>query len=127
MQSQHIIDVTQTTKGAAGDLPQETGPAMPQASDVNWFSAQLQQPAQAPDKTNNIASEMLGRLAEHSDTLKNLAERAARDMQTASRVATPEAMLKATRSQSSFYLESLVTAKVLSKSSQALEKLTNLQ
>jgi type III secretion system YscI/HrpB-like protein len=102
------------------------GPA-PESSDVNWFSAQMNEKPSQPQNENSVASRIIGSLSQHSDQLQKLNDRANRDMVKASRSAEPNDMLKANRSMSSFYLESLMTAKMVSKGTQAVEKLTNLQ
>jgi type III secretion system YscI/HrpB-like protein len=110
--------------------PAPSGKSAPTAinsGDVSWFNAQLQtQPAAQADE-NNVASRIIGSLSQRSDELQRLNDRANRDLVKATRTADPQDLLQANRSMSSFYLESLMTAKMVSKGSQAIEKLTNLQ
>ncbi|BBP62148.1 type III secretion system inner rod subunit SctI [Pseudomonas sp. St316] len=105
--------------------------ARPQASaetsDVSWFNAQMREKAPAPDSENNVAARIIDSLSSRSGELQRLDDRANRDMLKAIRTADPQDMLQSNRSLSSFHLESLMTAKVVSKGSQAIEKLTNLQ
>lgn len=107
------------------------GPAKPQAhaetSDVSWFNAQMREKPAAPDSENNVAARIIDSLSSRSGELQRLDERANRDMLKAIRTADPQDMLQSNRSLSSFHLESLMTAKMVSKGSQAIEKLTNLQ
>ncbi|MDO7904321.1 type III secretion system inner rod subunit SctI [Pseudomonas sp. K1(2024)] len=105
--------------------------AKPQASaetsDVSWFSAQMREKPPAPDNPNNVAARIIDSLSSRSSELQRLDERANRDLVKAIRTADPQDMLQSNRSLSSFHLESLMTAKLVSKGSQAIEKLTNLQ
>ena len=105
--------------------------ARPQASaetsDVSWFNAQMHEKAPAPNSENNVAARIIDSLSSRSGELQRLDDRANRDMLKAIRTADPQDMLQSNRSLSSFHLESLMTAKVVSKGSQAIEKLTNLQ
>ncbi|MBT2340235.1 type III secretion system inner rod subunit SctI [Pseudomonas fluorescens] len=105
--------------------------AKPQASaetsDVSWFNAQMREKPPAPDTENNVAARIIESLSSRSGELQRLDDRANRDMLKAIRTADPQDMLQSNRSMSSFHLESLMTAKLVSKGSQAIEKLTNLQ
>lgn len=107
------------------------GATKPQAhaetSDVSWFNAQMREKPAAPDSENNVAARIIDSLSSRSGELQRLDERANRDMLKAIRTADPQDMLQSNRSLSSFHLESLMTAKMVSKGSQAIEKLTNLQ
>ncbi|WP_273808410.1 MULTISPECIES: type III secretion system inner rod subunit SctI [unclassified Pseudomonas] len=120
----------QAAQPASLEQPMEiTARQAPEGADVAWFKAALGpntgHTAQAvPD---NVAARIIGQLSQRSDALQRLSDRAGRDLQKAARTATPEDMLKANRSLSSFYLESVMTAKLVAKGSQAVEKLTNLQ
>ncbi|OPG75709.1 EscI/YscI/HrpB family type III secretion system inner rod protein [Pseudomonas ogarae] len=101
--------------------------ASAEASDVSWFNAQMREKAPAPDSENNVAARIIDSLSSRSGELQRLDDRANRDMLKAIRTADPQDMLQSNRSLSSFHLESLMTAKIVSKGSQAIEKLTNLQ
>ncbi|MBC3345621.1 MULTISPECIES: type III secretion system inner rod subunit SctI [Pseudomonas] len=98
-----------------------------ETSDVSWFNAQMREKAPAPDSENNVAAKIIDSLSNRSGELQRLNDRANRDMLKAIRTADPQDMLQSNRSLSSFHLESLMTAKIVSKGSQAIEKLTNLQ
>ncbi|MFB4391339.1 MULTISPECIES: type III secretion system inner rod subunit SctI [unclassified Pseudomonas] len=119
------VDASQLASSAAktGARPQPSA----ESSDVSWFNAQMQEKAPAPTSENNVAARIIDSLSSRSGELKRLDERANRDMLKAIRTADPQDMLQSNRSLSSFHLESLMTAKLVSKGSQAIEKLTNLQ
>lgn len=92
--------------------------------DVSWFSAAL---SSAPMTVERGNSQWLGALAEKSQGLNGVFKSAERDISQSMRSNNPKDVLDATRTLSSFYLESLLSAKLVAKSVQSLEKLTNLQ
>lgn len=97
-----------------------------QTADINWFNALLRTPATAtpypPAPENHFAQP----LAQRSALLKDLSNTAARALQKVSASTDPMDMLKSTRAMSAFHLETVLSAKMISKTSQAIEKLTNL-
>jgi type III secretion system YscI/HrpB-like protein len=98
----------------------------PETSDVQWFSAALQ-PAQKTDANDNVAERIVSQLSGSSEHLQKLEDKANRALNKASKSSDPMDIVHANRSLSSFYLESLLTTKLISKGAQAVEKLTNLQ
>ncbi|MEQ9900326.1 EscI/YscI/HrpB family type III secretion system inner rod protein [Pectobacterium punjabense] len=92
--------------------------------DVSWFSAALSSTPMTAERGN---SQWLGALAEKSQGLNGVFKSAERDISQSMRSNNPKDVLDATRTLSSFYLESLLSAKLVAKSVQSLEKLTNLQ
>ena len=68
----------------------------------------------------------------HASCLRRAAQRlrqsytAARALQKVSSSTDPVDMLTSTRAMSAFHLETVLSAKMISKTSQAIEKLTNL-
>lgn len=98
----------------------------PEAADINWFNALLKAPATStsypPASENHFAQP----LAQRSVLLKDLSNTAARALQKVSASTDPMDMLKSTRAMSAFHLETVLSAKMISKTSQAIEKLTNL-
>ncbi|WP_434571119.1 type III secretion system inner rod subunit SctI [Pseudomonas sp. Z3-8] len=119
------IDTTSVVSTAT--KPGASARASAETSDVSWFNAQMREKAPAPDSENNVAARIIDSLSSRSGELQRLDDRANRDMLKAIRTADPQDMLQSNRSLSSFHLESLMTAKIVSKGSQAIEKLTNLQ
>ena len=65
-------------------------------------------------------------LKQRSALLAGLSSTAARALQKASTSTDPLDMLKSTRALSALHLETVLSAKMISKTSQAIEKLTNL-
>ncbi|AMZ73800.1 MULTISPECIES: type III secretion system inner rod subunit SctI [Pseudomonas] len=121
----HAIDPSNLASTSAKTSAKTQASA--ETSDVSWFNAQMREKAPAPNSENNVAARIIDSLSSRSGELQRLDDRANRDMLKAIRTADPQDMLQSNRSLSSFHLESLMTAKVVSKGSQAIEKLTNLQ
>ena len=67
-----------------------------------------------------------GGLAIRATVEPRLQKVAARALQKVSASTDPMDMLKSTRAMSAFHLETVLSAKMISKTSQAIEKLTNL-
>ena len=93
-------------------------------SDISWFSAAMQEGQGRSALTLGGASRPLGELLQN---FQGDSDRVARGMKKASASADPMEIRKANKSLSSFYLESLLSAKLVGKAAQGLEKLTNLQ
>lgn len=99
----------------------------PLNADIGFFGAAMSSPLPVMPTQDNIASRIMGQLSQYSESLQKLSERSEHALQKAAKTAAPMDMIKANRALSSFYLESVLTAKIVSKSAQAVEKLTNLQ
>ncbi|MFJ5355977.1 EscI/YscI/HrpB family type III secretion system inner rod protein [Pectobacterium sp. CHL-2024] len=117
-----------TTLPQPGDAPlADNGTSFSSSAtnqDVSWFSAAM---SSAPMTAESGNSQWLGALAEKSQGLNGVFKSAERDVNQSMRSNNPKDVLDATRTLSSFYLESLLNAKLVAKSVQSLEKLTNLQ
>ncbi|WP_233964401.1 EscI/YscI/HrpB family type III secretion system inner rod protein [Pectobacterium versatile] len=117
-----------TTLPQPGDAPlADNGTSFSSSAtnqDVSWFSAAL---SSAPMTAESGNSQWLGALAEKYQGLNGVFKSAERDVSQSMRSNNPKDVLDATRTLSSFYLESLLSAKLVAKSVQSLEKLTNLQ
>ena len=98
----------------------------PELADIHWFNASLL--ATATKATNTEISDKLTShpLKQRSALLAGLSSTAARALQKASTSTDPLDMLKSTRALSALHLETVLSAKMISKTSQAIEKLTNL-
>lgn len=101
-----------------------TSNVAPASADIAWFSAAMQ-PA-APRSAASPASEVSPVLQATSAFQKD-AEWINRQLQRVSGSVDPQQMMQANRSLSSFYLESMLSAKLVSKAAQSVEKLTSLQ
>ena len=107
---------------SASELPSNT----PELADIHWFNASLL--ATVTKATNTEISDKLTShpLKQRSALLAGLSSTAARALQKASTSTDPLDMLKSTRALSALHLETVLSAKMISKTSQAIEKLTNL-
>lgn len=95
-----------------------------EASDINWFNASLKTPV--PESAHTSDNQFTPSLSQRSEFLQGLSNQAARRLQKVNNSTDPVDMLKSTRAMSAFHLETVLTAKMVSKTSQAIEKLTNL-
>lgn len=108
----------------SGTDPAGSRPA-PDKYDVEWFSSMVEKPMR--DEQVSVPDKIISGLTNSSQELQKLSETASGDLLKAAKSGDPQDILEASRSMSSFYLQSLLTAKLVSKGSQAIEKLTNLQ
>jgi len=122
----------QVATGISGDLSAFSGgnstaeiKASPVVTPINQQDAQQFQ--QALENKPNLS---VGAIANKSHPLSHLASLEADAMSKLQNLSTslnPGDYMKTARSLSAYQLESLVAVKVIAKSTQALEKLTNLQ
>ncbi|WCN08417.1 EscI/YscI/HrpB family type III secretion system inner rod protein [Marinomonas mediterranea] len=94
-------------------------------ADSNWFSSSIQ-----PSENKlpeNVADKIVSQLSGSSEHLQKLEDKANRAIKKAGVTGDPMDVTDANRSLSSFYLESLLTTKLVSKGAQTIEKLTSLQ
>lgn len=113
------------------DTPQ--APALPELplppsaiADINWFNTTLKPPMTGTSTHMPAENRMLQPLSQRSQLLQTLSNTAARALQKVSSSTDPVDMLTSTRAMSAFHLETVLSAKMISKTSQAIEKLTNL-
>lgn len=92
--------------------------------DAAWFSAALQPQSKSASTDNQP---WINKLSSLSETAASQGSQADRALAKASRSTDPQSVMDANRSLSSYYLESLLNAKLIGKGVQSLEKLTNLQ
>lgn len=98
----------------------------PEAADINWFNALLKAPATSASYPSAPENHFAQPLTQRSALLQDLSNTAARALQKVSASTDPMDMLKSTRAMSAFHLETVLSAKMINKTSQAIEKLTNL-
>lgn len=108
-------------------VPVEHDPGLvsgPAQADVDLFNGAMRNEA-AP--TGHMADGVIGVLSERLQSQEHLSQQALRSMKTAAGSADPMDMVKMSRSLSQYSLQMAITTKVVSKSAQALDKLTNMQ
>ena len=93
--------------------------------DVNYFNSALNDSQNATWQNNQAISEQ--KSASPVSHLASLEADAMAKLQQLSTSLNPGDYMKTARSLSAYQLETMVTTKVIAKSTQALEKLTNLQ
>jgi type III secretion system YscI/HrpB-like protein len=104
----------------------------PEIYDVEWFNSMVKSSADEPTfgkppGSGDVSSRVLSNFINSSDRLQDLSDKLSKDLLKATKTSDPKALIEANRSLSSFYLESLLTTKLVSKGTQAVEKLTSLQ
>ncbi|MFO2462335.1 type III secretion system inner rod subunit SctI [Pseudomonas sp. 15FMM2] len=92
----------------------------PETSDINWFSATIESPSPTEAKP------MVSSLAQSSNFLHSLSNQSGNDLKRLSKSSDPMDIIATTRSLSSLSTEVTLAAKIVNKSVQAVEKLTNL-
>ncbi|WP_339532577.1 type III secretion system inner rod subunit SctI [Pseudomonas mucidolens] len=100
--------------------PYETPANAPATADINWFSATIESPP------SHEAKPTLSSLAQSSNRLNSLSSKAGNDLKRLSKSSDPMDIVATTRSLSSLSTEVTLAAKIVNKSVQAVEKLTNL-
>lgn len=115
-----------TAQPLASPLPSSPQRYVPETSDINWFNTSLKSPAPGPVNNNTSDNHFAPSLSQRSELLQDLSNQAARRLQKVSNSTDPVDMIKSTRAMSAFHLETVLTAKMISKTSQAIEKLTTL-
>lgn len=123
MKIESVTGVT-SGRGVATGAPTEKL-AEPAGSDISWFSAAMQEGGGG--QTPMALSSAIRPLGDLFQSLQGKSDLAARGLKKASASVDPMDIRKANKSLSSFYLESLLSAKLVGKVSQSVEKLTNLQ
>ena len=123
IKSNHSVVSSAHTESSSLSLSRPT--QSPTQDDISWFSATIKSQNTATDP--NVAERIVDQLAGSSKELQNLSNDANRALRKASRSSDPKDVIQANRALSSFYLESLLTTKLISKGTQAVEKITSLQ
>ncbi|MBK5553804.1 type III secretion system inner rod subunit SctI [Pseudomonas sp. 10S4] len=98
-----------------------SGPAQ---ADVDLFNGAMRTDH---EPSGHMADGVMSALSERFQSQEHLSQQALRSMKTAAGSADPMDMVKMSRSLSQYSLQMAITTKVVSKSAQALDKLTNMQ
>ncbi len=89
--------------------------------DMHIFNAALNAPA--GDGQENLLSGLGGAISDN----QRAQQQAFRNLEVASRSSNPTDFSQANAALSDYYIQSLMNAKIIAKSTQTLDKLTNLQ
>lgn len=115
-------------KSPSPDLEQHLDQGLvsgPSQADVDLFSA-----AMRPDmavQQSHLSEQIASALSERMGATDKLSQQAVRTMKKASSGDNPMDITQMSRTLSQYSLQTAVTTKVVNKSAQALDKLTNLQ
>ncbi|KAF6669328.1 AraC family transcriptional regulator [Pantoea sp. EKM101V] len=99
----------------------------PSEGDIQWFNAQLNGPA--PDGHSGTASEpgVVVNILQSLSGNQRAQKEAFHDLRVASRSSSAEDFSRANAQLSDYYIESLMNAKVIAKTVQSVDKISNLQ
>lgn len=101
-------------------------PSAPETSNLNLFNSFLNAPS-AKDPYNAAPDNLLANpLSQRSELLQALSNKAARALQKVSNSTDPIDMINSTRAMSNSHFATVLSAKIISKATQGIEKLTNL-
>jgi type III secretion system YscI/HrpB-like protein len=94
--------------------------------DADWFKAAVERPAPAQG-AESFSEKVIDPLARKAFSLEDMSKDAGKALREASLDADPEKFMKASRALSTYYLQTSLSVKMISKGSQTLDKLTNMQ
>ena len=99
----------------------------PSAEDIQWFNAKLN--GAAPESSRAASSEpgVVGNILQSLSGNQRAQKDAFHDLRVASRSSSAEDFSRANAQLSNYYIESLMNAKVIAKTVQSVDKLSNLQ
>jgi type III secretion system YscI/HrpB-like protein len=97
----------------------------PLQADVDFFNASMR--PEPSMQQSNVSEQIASALSDGLGSIDKLSQQAARRMKRASTTDDPLEISQMNRSLSQYSLQIALTTKVVSKSAQALDKLTNLQ
>lgn len=98
----------------------------PEPADINWFNASLNTPSTQTPYSAPSENYFARPLSLQSAHLQGLSNQAAQALLKVSSSTAPIDILNSTREMSKHSLDSILAAKVVNKTSQAIDKLTNL-
>lgn len=127
MSISHLDHLKASTSGLGGHAESGLVSEPPQA-DVDLFNASMHaQSLQASSSGGALSEQVAQALSERIGAMDKLSQQAMRKMKAAVSSTAPMDIAQMSRSLSQYSLQMALTTKVVSKSGQALDKLTNLQ
>ena len=102
-------------------------PDPPSSDDIQWFNAKLS--GRAPESSPMTPSEpgVVGNILQSLSGNQRAQKAAFNDLRVASRSSSAEDFSRANAQLSDYYIQSLMNAKVIAKTVQSVDKLSNLQ
>ncbi|WP_407316471.1 EscI/YscI/HrpB family type III secretion system inner rod protein [Pseudomonas sp. nanlin1] len=114
-----------SSASVAAPAPQEALDA-PSRGDADWFKAALQRP-EPTTAAGSFSEQVMNPLTRKALSLEDMSKDAGKALREASLDSDPMKFMEASRALSSYYLQTSLSVKMISKGSQALDKLTNMQ
>ncbi|MEN4603855.1 EscI/YscI/HrpB family type III secretion system inner rod protein [Pantoea agglomerans] len=99
----------------------------PSAEDIQWFNAKLNGPASGSSQMSSSEPGVIGNILQSLSGNQRAQKEAFNDLRVASRSSSAEDFSRANAQLSDYYIESLMNAKVIAKTVQSVDKLSNLQ
>ncbi len=99
----------------------------PSAEDIQWFNAKLNGPAPGSSQMSSSEPGVVGNILQSLSGNQRAQKEAFNDLRVASRSSSAEDFSRANAQLSDYYIESLMNAKVIAKTVQSVDKLSNLQ
>lgn len=121
------MKVTQSSSLTSEPVPAvEIYDEAPGPEDIHWFNAKLNSPA-PQSKAEPAESGAVSNILESISGNQRAQKEAFHDLRVASRSSSAEDFSRANAQLSNYYIESLMNAKVIAKTVQSVDKLSNLQ
>lgn len=98
----------------------------PEQADVDFFNSAMQSHS-TPRMSGNLSESVNNPLNSQIESVNGLGDKVNHALKNAANSMSVVNMMKVNSTMSQYYLQSALTAKVISKSSQSLDKLTNMQ
>jgi len=99
----------------------------PSADDIQWFNAKLTGPASDSSRAGSSEPGVVGNILQSLSSSQRAQKEAFNDLRVASRSSSAEDFSRANAQLSDYYIQSLMNAKVIAKTVQSVDKLSNLQ
>ncbi|QQQ52099.1 hypothetical protein JJQ97_07715 [Pseudomonas syringae] len=106
------------------ELEEQEGSAT--RGDADWFKAALQK-TEPTEAAGSFSEQVMNPLTRKALSLEDMSKDAGKALREASLDSDPMKFMEASRALSSYYLQTSLSVKMISKGSQALDKLTNMQ
>lgn len=111
----------QSIEMGGGDIAEAVEQSMPTQADTQWFSDAMN------NQEVNLGDRIIDRIEGMSDHLKAKRTEVDENLKNSQSADSYTDMIKGFREMSDYGFQTALTAKVIAKCSQAVEKLTNLQ
>ncbi|MCD5973733.1 MULTISPECIES: type III secretion system inner rod subunit SctI [Pseudomonas] len=120
------IGKLENSSASATALKPEVELDNPTQGDADWFRAAMQRP-EPTQGAGAFSEQVMDPLTRKALSLEDMSRDAGKALREASLHSDPKKFMEATRALSDYSLQTSLSVKMISKGSQALDKLTNMQ